>query len=108
MTKKEAMERWAGLKPNQKVLPHMTPLPAASEGSTYGACGIRITGNPEFVDAVLSRLKDLLEAEGETTRLHLARAPIKDTSEKQFHNRDGGAESCYIQVRERARPKPPR
>ena len=109
MEKKEALRRWQNLEPNQEIIPHFTPIAADARGSTFGACGIRISGNPEFIDAVLSRLKDLLAFEAGSTRLSLSRQPVKTVAitqgdsvmEKQWKNADTDAETCYIQVRER-------
>lgn len=109
MEKKEALRRWQNLEPDQEILPHFTPIAADARGSTFGACGIRISGNPEFIDAVLSRLKDLLAAEAGSTRLNLSRQPVKPVSitngetvtNKQWRNADTDAETCYIQIRER-------
>lgn len=109
MEKKEALRRWQNLTPNQEILPHFTPIAADARGSTFGACGIRISGNPEFIDAVLSRLKDLLAAEAGSTRLNLSRQPVKPVTinsgdsvvDKKWNNADTDAETCYIQIRER-------
>ena len=109
MEKKEALRRWQNLEPDQEIIPHFTPIAADARGSTFGACGIRISGNPEFIDAVLSRLKDLLACEAGSTRLTLSRQPVKTVAiskgdsvvEKQWKNADTDAETCYIQVRER-------
>lgn len=109
MEKKEALIRWQSLEPDQAILPHFTPIAADARGSTFGACGIRISGNPEFIDAVLSRLKDLLAAEAGATRLNLSRQPVKPVSitsgdsvvDKKWKNADTDAETCYIQIRER-------
>lgn len=109
MEKKEAIRRWQNLEPDQPIIPHFTPIAADARGSTFGACGIRISGNPEFIDAVLSRLKDLLDCEAGSTRLSLSRQPVKTVAiskgdsvvEKQWRNADTDAETCYIQVRER-------
>lgn len=109
MEKKEALRRWQNLEPDQPIIPHFTPIAADARGSTFGACGIRISGNPEFIDAVLSRLKDLLSFEAGSTRLSLSRQPVKTVAiskgdsvvEKQWKNADTDAETCYIQVRER-------
>ena len=109
MEKKEALRRWQNLTPDQEILPHFTPLAADAHGSTFGACGIRISGNPEFIDAVLSRLKDLLAAEAGSTRLTLSRQPVKPVQinsgdsvvDKKWNNADTDAETCYIQIRER-------
>ena len=105
MEKSEAIRRWQNLTPDQEILPHFTPIAADAKGSTFGACGIRISGNPEFIDAVLSRLKDLLAAEAGSTRLNLSRQPVKTVAigdvEKKWNNADTDAETCYIQIRER-------
>lgn len=109
MEKKEALRRWHNLTPDQPILPHFTPIAADARGSTFGACGIRISGNPEFIDAVLSRLKDLLAAEAGSTRLNLSRQPVKPVTinsgdsvvDKKWNNADTDAETCYIQIRER-------
>lgn len=109
MEKKDALRRWQNLEADQPILPHFTPIAADARGSTFGACGIRISGNPEFVDAVLSRLKDLLAAEAGSTRLNLSRQPVKPVSikkgksvvDKKWQNADTDAETCYIQIRER-------
>lgn len=109
MEKKDALRRWENLEPDQPILPHFTPISADARGSTFGACGIRIMGNPEFIDAVLSRLKDLLAAEAGTTRLNLSRQPVKpvviskgdEKVDKKWGNADTDAETCYIQIRER-------
>jgi hypothetical protein len=97
MKKAEALKHWDRLPENLPIMPHFTPLPYKAKGSTYGACGIRIDGTPEFIDAVMSRLKDLMEAENETTRLSLARTPVDGaTLGKTFANKETQAEVCYI------------
>ena len=107
MTKKEAMQHWQGLTPNQNPLSKMQAIPYKSTGSRYGACGIRIDGSPEFIDAVLSNLKPLLNGEGEETRLELARNEVKPTEVdgkvKSYSNRTRNAEVCYIRLHERGR-----
>lgn len=101
MKKKDAMVHWRNIEPNQPILPHMTAIPYKSKGSKYGACGIRIDGNPRFVDAVLSRLKDLLEGESARTRLQFSRSTVENVLDKKFVNRDDEAECVYIRLCER-------
>lgn len=105
MRKAEALTLWQDLPENQNPLPHMQPIPYKSSGSRYGACGIRIDGTPEFIDAVLSRLKDLLDGENQLTRLELARNPVKPTEiageVRTFANAEKDAEVCYIRLHER-------
>lgn len=105
--KDASLAYWAGLEPDQPVLPEFVPIPAKSSGSSYGACGIRIDGTPEFIDAVLSRLQDLLDGEGMRTRLELSRSQVKareiNGSVKRFDKAGAGAEVCYIRLHERGR-----
>ena len=49
MSKAAVLREWESLEPNQNPLRNMTPLNPKSTGSTYGACGIRIDGNPDFI-----------------------------------------------------------
>lgn len=84
----------------------MTAVPYKAEGSKYGACGIRIDGNPEFIDAVLSCLKPLIAGENGVTRLELARREVEtklviNDEVKIFGNSDLHAEVCYIRLHKR-------
>ena len=102
MKKSDALAHWRTLKPNQPILPFMRPIPYKSVGSRYGACGIRIDGNPQFIDAVLSRIKDLLEGESNTTRLELARSEVDGRGiGKTLDNMDLNAQCVYIRLHER-------
>lgn len=107
MKKAEALAHWQTLPANQDPLPHMNPIPYKSSGSRYGACGVRIDGNPAFVDAVLSCLKSLIDGENHVTRLELARNPVKPTEingeTRTFANAEEAAEVCYIRLHERGR-----
>jgi hypothetical protein len=77
----------------------MTPIPYKVRGSRYGACGVRIDGNPQFIDAVLSCLKPLLDGENHVTRLELARNIVDGSGiGKTLDNADRGAECCYIRL----------
>ena len=101
------MERWRELPAGQNPLGSMRPIPYKREGSKYGACGIRIDGTPEFIDAVLSNLKGLLDGENALTRLELARREVKPVTVngevKTFANAEEGAEVCYIRLHVRGR-----
>ena len=107
MKKKEALQHWDRLEEGQNPLDHMTPIPYKQSGSKYGTCGIRIDGNPQFVDAVLSNLKDLLGGENNSTRLELGRRKVKPTEvkgeTKSFDNREDDAEVCYIRLHKRGK-----
>jgi hypothetical protein len=104
MRKDETLKRWRSLDENQNPLKHMTPIAYQARGSRYGACGIRIDGNPAFIDAVLSRLKPLLDGENQVTRLELSRNVVDGRGlEKAFENADSGSECCYIRLHMRGR-----
>ena len=101
-TKSETLQHWQHLDEGANPLEHMTPIPYKTKGSRYGACGIRIDGNPRFIDAVLSNLKAVIDGENQVTRLELARNTVKPTkingTQKNFSNSDRGAEVCYIRL----------
>jgi hypothetical protein len=105
MKKAEAIEHWNDTPKDQNVLKYFTPLESNAKGSTYGACGIRICGNSKFIDAVMSRLKDVVDAENAVTRLNLSRAEVKPTEingeTKSWQNAATGNEVVYIQIRMR-------
>jgi hypothetical protein len=100
--KAEQLEHWRGLEAGADPMPHMRVIPYKTEGSRYGACGVRIDGNPAFIDAVLSNLKALLAGENGVTRLELARHTVDGSGiGKALHNADTGAEVVYIRLHER-------
>lgn len=102
--KSESLAAWAALPENQNPLVHMNPIPYKATGSRYGACGIRIDGNPEFINAVLSRLKPLLDGENNVTRLELARMEVNGEGlGKLLENKDAAAEVVYVRLHMRGR-----
>ena len=104
-TKETALRHWQGLKRRINPLPLMGVIPYKSAGSKYGACGIRIDGTPEFIDAVLSCLTELQAGESVNTRLELSRSKVVNPTvkgqTKRFENRTADAEVCYIRLHER-------
>ena len=98
MKKQDALRHWKTLEP-KAILAHMQPIPYKSTGSSYGACGIRIDGTPEFIDSVLSRLKDVIDGENHVTRLELARNKVDGSKlGKKFDKACNDAEVCYIRL----------
>ena len=95
MKKDQFIEHFRNIKENQKI--KIIPVAYKHEGSTYDQDGIRITGTQEFIDSVLSRLKDLLQYENGTTRLQCVY--------KESTDRHTGAPldswNCYLQVHRR-------
>jgi len=69
-SKDEAIKYWSSLAPGVPITDVRT-IPQGHKGSTYGLDGIRITGSASFINAVISRLKDLLNYEGKGTRLQI-------------------------------------
>ena len=106
-TKKQALKRWAELTPNANPFEVMAPTPYKAEGSKYGTDSIRIGGSPEFVDAVMSNLKQIIDGENHVTRLTLSRAEVKPTEingkRRTFGNAGAGAEIVYIGLNMRGR-----
>lgn len=101
MRKQDTLAKWKQLTPTDP-LPLMQVIPYKATGSRYGACGIRIDGNPAFIDAVLSQLKTLIAGENCVTRLELARNDVDGSKlGKAFHNADTGAQVCYIRLHQR-------
>lgn len=97
LRKADFLEYWEEMRPGQRIDP--VPVPYGHEGSTYAEDGIRITGRRDFVDQVLSNMKELLEYEGSTTRLQVVYRQSTDKESGQPIN----SWNCYIQVHERGR-----
>jgi len=97
MNKASMLKHWAGIEPDQPVNPQ--PVPYKHSGSTYAQDGIRITGSREFIDAMLSRIKDLLAFENASTRLQVNYQESKDKETGHPIN----SHNCYIQVHQRGR-----
>jgi len=83
------------LQPDAPVM--MQEVPYKHKGSTYDQDGIRLTGSKQFIDSVLSNMKELLDFESDTTRLQLVYK--RSTDNKTGAEIDGY--NCYIQVHER-------
>ena len=103
MQKETVLENWKKLDENQPILPTMIPITYKAKGSKYGTCGIRIDGTPEFIDAVLSHLKELIDGENDDTRLQLSRSKVENVGDHNFANKELDAECCYIRLHERGR-----
>lgn len=99
MKKDATLTNWRAMPDRQPILKHFHPIPYKATGSRYGACGIRIDGTPEFIDAVLSRLKELIDGENHVTRLELARNTVDGSKlGKAFSNSTKDSECCYVRL----------
>ena len=94
-SKSEFIKHWHAIEPQMPLA--MKPISYRHTGSTFDEDGIRILGSKEFIDSVLSRLKDLLDAEAVETRLQVnyCQAVDKDNNSLESY-------SCYIQIRQRS------
>ena len=96
ISKDQFLEAWKGLEV-KPLLPAMVHY--GHKGTTIDEDGIRITGSLEFIEAVTSRLKDLLKFEnGEATRLQISCSELTD---KETGRRIENKFRCSIQVHER-------
>jgi hypothetical protein len=55
----DVLRFWQSLTPNQPI--HIDPVSKYHKGTKFRQDGLRITGTPEFINGVLSRIKDLLQ-----------------------------------------------
>ena len=95
MKKAQILDHWHALEPRQALNPR--PVPYKHEGSTYMMDGLRITGSQQWIDSVLSRLKDLLGHENGETRLQLNYQESKDRNTGLALD----SWNCYVQIHQR-------
>ena len=93
LRKEEFLRHWRALTPVARI--EQSPIPYKHSGSTYGEDSVRLTGSPEFVDAVLSRIQDLLDGENGETRLGVNYGEIEPREDK--NPPPAGTVACYIQ-----------
>ena len=55
----DVLRFWRSLTPNQPI--QITPVSKHHHGTKFREDGLRVTGSPEFINGVLSRVKDLLQ-----------------------------------------------
>src|SRR3982750_2712743 len=68
--KDEILQFWQKLPPSMPIQP-FNIVPSDSHGSTYRYDGVRVTGTNQFINSVVSRLKDLVGYDQGNTRLQL-------------------------------------
>ena len=80
---------WQNLRPNEPIMP--SPVSKEHRGTKFREDGLRITGSPEFINGVLSRLKDMLQFEtNPATKL--------DIEYRQIENKQGDLYAKQIYV----------
>ena len=102
--KADVIQFWKNLRPNLPL--QMTAVSENHKGTRFSADGIRITGNPQFINSVLSRLKDIIQYEGENFRLDVEYREI----EAKHDSTPGSLEYvfyCHL-VKDEDQSKPPK
>lgn len=101
-SKSQIMDYWKTLRGNQMI--PMKPIKYKHKGSTYGEDGIRITGSPNFIQAVLGKLRELLRYEGPDTKLAVV---YRQTMSKKRLTAGLNPSSFvfYIQAKERGKKR---
>jgi hypothetical protein len=97
-SKTQILDYWRALQPS-RVIP-MEPMEPDHKGSTYSQDGIRVTGSRQFVDGVLSRLKDLVALENEQSKLEIVYREIDSPK-----NPRPGTFVFYIMAKQRTAPR---
>ena len=81
------LTHWQSLNPNSFI--KITPKPHNHYGTSMDEDTIRITGSREFIDGVISRLKDIISYESNETELQIKYEPLN-------YKHAGGMEPNYI------------
>jgi|TARA_R100000656_G_scaffold48031_1_gene39016 hypothetical protein len=97
LSKSQTLSHWRELPDQQDLNPDA--IPYKHRGTTFGADGLRIEGTRTFVDAILSRIKPLLDGENGTTRLGLNYQQVESKDGKP--NDFAGNWVCYVKIHER-------
>lgn len=92
------LQYWQTLRPDMPLV--VQPIPREHTGSTKDDDGIRLTGSPQFIASVISRLKEILMYESPRTKIEI----VYRQSEAQQGQQAKLSYVMYIQVRERSNP----
>lgn len=98
ISKDQIIKNWQSINPETPIA--LTPISKDHKGSTYGEDGIRITGNPQFINSVLGKIKPLLNYETPTTKLVLSYRETQSPSQVERGNLKKSY-VFYVQVKER-------
>ncbi|RDJ35142.1 MAG: hypothetical protein DWQ19_09920 [Crenarchaeota archaeon] len=77
--KADVIQFWQNIKPNLPI--QMEPVSATHKGTRFRSDGIRITGSPQFINSVLSRIKDIIQLQSGDVRL--------DVEYREIENKEG-------------------
>lgn len=95
--KEEILKFWQALPPSMPIQP-TNVVPVYHQGSTYPYDGIRVTGSQQFINSVASRLKDMLNFEGQDKKLYLL---YKQQVDKKTQFPLPNSFVFYVQARQR-------
>ena len=92
--RKDIIDFWKKLTLNLPLNPH--PISPHHKGTRFYEDGLRITGNPQFINGILSRIKDFLGYEDNPgTRLDIEYRQT-ETKEGDLYNKP--VYVCYVHV----------
>jgi hypothetical protein len=95
--KDEIMNFWKGVQTNMPFA--LKPISYDHKGSTIQEDGLRITGSKEFIQSVLSRLKDFMIYENPDTKLMVSYRQ----SPKSLTPGNRNSYTFYLQVKQRGK-----
>jgi hypothetical protein len=97
--KEQILNFWSRLPGAMPIQPFKV-VPKAHQGSTYTYDGVRVTGTQQFINSIVSRIKDLINYDQGNTRLHLRyRQQVDKDTQEPLPN----SFVFYVQVRERGK-----
>jgi hypothetical protein len=102
-SKKQILQYWKSLRTDIPIV--IRPIPYEHRGSTYGEDGIRITGSPQFIFSVLSKLKGFLVYETKSTKLAVVYRQTQSPS-KLLSGEAKNSYVFYLSTKERGKKNP--
>lgn len=103
--KADVLSHWKNLTPNMPI--KMMAVPETHKGTRFRSDGFRVTGSPEFINSILSRVKDMADFESGDNRLDIEYRQIGA-------NASGSTEApdyvfyCHLVKKEEKPKKPPK
>ncbi len=101
LNKKDIITHWSQIPPG-KPMGIIRTVPAEHQGSAMSYDGLRVTGSTQWIDFVLSRLRDVLSYENEKTRLQLV---YKQQIDRKTEMGRPNSYIFYMQAKDREAPK---
>lgn len=93
--KPDIIKYWSNLPASIPIQP-VNIVPRNYKGSTYMYDGVRVTGSHQFINGVISRLKDIINYDGGNTKLFLR---YHQQIDKKTHHPLPNSFVFYAQVR---------